>query len=123
LPAGAIILDALLKLKKGEGKQIRKKIREIMQLRQKKHPLAYPNAGSIFKNLPSMPAGRIIEEIGLKGKCCGDAEVSVQHANFIVNKGKACAADVLTLIRLIQDSAKKEKDIDLETEVIVIGEG
>jgi UDP-N-acetylmuramate dehydrogenase len=122
LPEGAIILDAGLKLEKGEGKQIRGRIREIMQMRQKKHPLAYPNAGSIFKNLPSMPAGRIIEEIGLKGKCCGDAEVSVKHANFIVNKGEACATDVLTLISLIQDSAKKEKDIDLETEVIVIGE-
>jgi UDP-N-acetylmuramate dehydrogenase len=122
LPADAIIINARLKLEKGEREQIQEKIREIMQARQKKHPLAYPNAGSIFKNFPGMPAGRIIEELGLKGKCCKDAEVSQKHANFIVNKGKACATDVLTLIGLITERAKKEKGIDLETEVIVIGE-
>jgi UDP-N-acetylmuramate dehydrogenase len=122
LPRETIILNSRLKLEKGEHEQIQEKIREIMQARQKKHPLTYPNAGSIFKNLPGMPAGRIIEEIGLKGQCCGDAEVSCQHANFIVNKGKATATDVLALIDLIQDRAKKEKGIDLETEVIVIGE-
>ena len=122
LPGETIILHARLKLDKGNRKQIREKIREIMQTRQEKHPLTYPNAGSIFKNLPGMPAGRIIEEIGLKGKSCGDAEVSLKHANFIVNKGKATATDVLALIGLISDRAKKEKGIDLETEVIVIGE-
>jgi UDP-N-acetylmuramate dehydrogenase len=122
LPPETIILDSRLKLEKGDHGQIQEKIREIMQARHKKHPLTYPNAGSIFKNLPGMPAGRIIEEIGLKGKCCKDAEVSLKHANFIVNKGKATATDVLTLIGLITDKAKKEKGIDLETEVIVIGE-
>jgi UDP-N-acetylmuramate dehydrogenase len=122
LPREAIILNSRLKLEKGERGQIQEKIREILQVRQKKHPLTYPNAGSIFKNLPGMPAGRIIEEIGLKGKCCKDAEISLKHANFIVNKGKATATDVLTLIGLITDKAKKEKGIDLETEVIVIGE-
>lgn len=122
LPEKAIILDARLKLEKGDCGQIQKKIREIVQSRQKKHPLEYPSAGSVFKNLPGMPAGRIIEELGLKGKCCGEAEVSMQHANFIVNKGGATAADVLTLIDCIQNSAKREKGIDLETEVIIIGE-
>lgn len=122
LPEKAIILDARLKLEKGDCEQIQKKIREIVQSRQKKHPLEYPSAGSVFKNLPGMPAGRIIEELGLKGKCCGDAEVSMQHANFIVNKGRATASDVLTLIGCIQNSAKVEKGIDLETEVIIIGE-
>jgi UDP-N-acetylmuramate dehydrogenase len=91
-------------------------------MRQEKHPLEYPSAGSIFKNSPGLPAGRLIEEMGLKGKLCGDAEVSPRHANFIVNKGKATAADILALIGFIQDKARKEKGIDLETEVIVIGE-
>lgn len=122
LPREVIILAARLKLKKGDRGQIQKKIKEIMQTRQGKHPLEYPSAGSVFKNLPSMPAGRIIEEAGLKGKCCGDAEVSLKHANFIVNKGKASATDVLALIGLVTDQVKKEKGIDLETEVIVIGE-
>jgi UDP-N-acetylmuramate dehydrogenase len=122
LPADAIILSGEFKLEKGVSGQIKEKIGEIMRLRQDKHPLEYPNAGSIFKNLPGMPAGRIIEELGLKGKCCGDAQVSLKHANFIVNKSRATAADILTLISLIQDMAKKEKGINLETEVVIIGE-
>ena len=122
LPTEAIILSGEFKLEKGVSGQIKKKIGEIMRLRQDKHPLEYPNAGSIFKNLPGMPAGRIIEELGIKGKRCGDAEVSLQHANFIVNKGRATAADILTLISLIQDTVKKEKGINLETEVVIIGE-
>jgi len=122
LPTEAIILSGEFKLEKGVSGQIKKKIGEIMRLRQDKHPLEYPNAGSIFKNLPGMPAGRIIEELGIKGKRCGDAEVSLQHANFILNKGRATAADILTLISLIQDTVKKEKGINLETEVVIIGE-
>ncbi|MEN6622442.1 MAG: UDP-N-acetylmuramate dehydrogenase [Smithella sp.] len=122
LPEDAIILEARFKLEKGEREQIGKRIKEIIQMRQEKHPLSYPNAGSIFKNIPQMPAGRIIEESGLKGESCNDAEVSIKHANFIVNKGKASASDVLRLIDLIVDRVKKEKGIELETEVIVIGE-
>lgn len=122
MPADSIILNARFQLAKGKREPIQDKIREIMQARQKKHPLAYPSAGSIFKNLPGLPAGRIIEEIGLKGRHCGDAEISCQHANFIVNKGSATATEVLTLIDLIEDKAKKEKGVDLETEVVVIGE-
>ncbi|HPK53214.1 MAG TPA: UDP-N-acetylmuramate dehydrogenase [Smithellaceae bacterium] len=122
LPAGTIITDVLLRLKKGDSEQIKEKIREIIQIRMKKHPLDYPSAGSVFKNPPGMTAGRIIEEIGLKGMRCGGAEVSRQHANFIVNKGNACAADVLELIGLIQKKAREEKGVDLEPEVIVVGE-
>lgn len=122
LPPEAIILTARLQLEKGESKKIQEKIREIMRLRREKHPLVYPSAGSVFKNLPGMPAGRIIEEMGLKGKRCGDAEVSLQHANFIVNRGKATASDVLNLISIIQNRAKKEKGVTLDTEVIIVGE-
>lgn len=122
LPEEAIILSARFKLEKGEREQIQKRIKEIIRMRQEKHPLAYPNAGSIFKNLPQMPAGRIIEEAGLKGRSVNEAEVSDKHANFIVNKGNASATDVLTLMDLIIDRVKKEIGIDLEKEVIVIGE-
>jgi len=122
LPEKAIILNARLKVEKGERGQIKEKIREIIELRRKKHPLAYPSAGSVFKNLPGLPAGRLIEEIGLKGKSIGDAEVSPQHANFIVNKGKATASDILTLIDFIQNKAREEKGVNLETEVVIIGE-
>jgi UDP-N-acetylmuramate dehydrogenase len=121
-PASTIILAVRLALEKGEGEQIKSRIAEIIKIRQEKHPLEYPNAGSIFKNSPGGPAGRLIEETGLKGKRCGDAEVSAKHANFIVNKGKATAADILALIGIIKDKVRMEKGIDLETEVIIIGE-
>jgi UDP-N-acetylmuramate dehydrogenase len=122
LPDAAIILGARFKLEKGRREQIKERISEIMSLRQGKHPLDYPNAGSIFKNLPGLPAGKLIEEMGLKGMRINDAEVSTKHANFIVNRGKATAADVLELIARIQEKAEKEKGINLEMEVIVIGE-
>jgi UDP-N-acetylmuramate dehydrogenase len=122
LPPKSIILDAQFKLEKGQQGEIKGKISEIIKSRQEKHPLNFSNAGSIFKNLPGQPAGRLIEEMGLKGMSCNDAEVSPKHANFIVNKGKATANDVLTLIALIQTKAKKEKGINLETEVVIVGE-
>ncbi len=122
LPDGVILLGAQLRLEKGQTALIKERVNEIMKLRQEKHPLNYPNAGSIFKNLPGKPAGRIIEDLGLKGMSCGDAQVSSKHANFIVNKGQATATDVLELIGLIQAKARKEKGLTLETEVIIVGE-
>lgn len=122
LPEKTIILRTILQLERGEREKIRQKIKEIIELRRMKHPLAYPSAGSVFKNLPDRPAGRIIEEMGLKGISIGGAEISSQHANFIVNKGGATASDILALIDLIRDKAKNEKGIVLETEVIVIGD-
>jgi UDP-N-acetylmuramate dehydrogenase len=117
-----IILGAKFKLKKGERAKIKKQISEIMQSRQEKHPLEFPNAGSIFKNLPMQIAGKLIEELGMKGIKVGDAQVSPKHANFIVNRGKATASDVLELIALIQAKAEKEKSVRLEPEVIIVGE-
>ena len=122
-PADTIILGAQFKLKKGERAKIKKKISEILQWRQKKHPLEFPNAGSIFKNLPMQIAGKLIEEIGMKGMNVGDAQISSKHANFIVNRGKATASDVLELIALIQAKAEKEKGVNLEPEVVIVGEG
>lgn len=122
LPAETIILGAKLKLEKGERSRIRERINEILQWRQEKHPLEFPSAGSIFKNLPGQAAGRLIEDMGLKGMAEGGAQISAKHANFIVNKKKASASDVLNLIELVKSKAKKEKGIDLETEVVIIGE-
>jgi UDP-N-acetylmuramate dehydrogenase len=122
LPADSIILGAQFKLARGQSDRIKEDIMGIIKRRQEKHPLNYPNAGSIFKNIPGTPAGRIIEEMGLKGTGFNDAEISTKHANFIVNKGKANSSDVLALIAAIQTKAKKEKNIDLETEVVIIGE-
>ena len=122
LPADVIICGVRFNLQKGDGVQIRERMAEIMKWRQEKHPLQYPNAGSVFKNLPGMPAGRLIEELGLKGARRGDVQVSKKHANFIVNKGQGTASDMITLITFIKEKAEKEKGIKLETEIVIVGE-
>ena len=121
-PAGTIIMKARFKLEKGERWRIKEKINEILQSRHEKHPLELPSAGSIFKNIPGQPAGKLIEDMGIKGITAGGAQISSKHANFIVNRGGATATDILTLIELVQFRAEKEKGVNLETEVVVIGE-
>jgi UDP-N-acetylmuramate dehydrogenase len=121
-PAGAIILGAQFKLEKGERSTIKERINEILQSRQAKHPLEFPSAGSIFKNLSGQAAGHLIEDMGLKGMTAGGAQISSKHANFIINKGNATASDVLELIEFVQSKAKREKGVKLETEVVIIGE-
>jgi UDP-N-acetylenolpyruvoylglucosamine reductase len=82
-----------------------------------------PSAGCIFKNpSKSIPAGRLIDELGLKGARRGGAAVSTVHGNFIVNEGSATAADVLELIEFIKSRAKAERGIELREEVEIIGE-
>ncbi len=83
---------------------------------------AQPSAGCIFKNPKTVPAGKLIDELGLKGTKHGGAMVSTVHGNFIVNEGNATARDVLELIDFIKQTAKAKRGIDLETEVEIIGE-
>jgi UDP-N-acetylmuramate dehydrogenase len=94
---------------------------EYLQLRKDKHPLHLPNAGSVFRNPPGMPAGRLIEESEVKGWRVGDAQISEQHANFIVNLNRAQATDVLKLIKEVQQEVYNKKSIWLETEVVLLG--
>jgi len=83
---------------------------------------AAPSAGCIFKNPETIPAGKLIGELGLKGTRVGGAVVSAQHGNFIVNDGGATARDVLELIEILKQRAKAERGIELRTEVEIIGE-
>jgi UDP-N-acetylmuramate dehydrogenase len=121
LPKG-IIVGALLKLKEGHRDQIRARMEAFLAHRRKTQPLHLPNAGCIFKNPAGDSAGRIIDELRLKGCRVGNAQVSEKHANFIVNRGKATAADVIALIHEIQQRARQEKGIHLDLEVKVVGE-
>jgi len=82
-----------------------------------------PSAGCIFKNpSPTLSAGKLIDELGLKGTRCGGASVSMVHGNFIINDGNATASDVLQLITTIKARARSERGIELRTEVEIIGE-
>jgi UDP-N-acetylmuramate dehydrogenase len=122
IPAGSVIVEATYRLQSGDRETVREKVREILAKRKGKHPLAYRNAGSIFKNPKGQPAGRIIEEAGLKGLQVGGAMVSEMHGNFIVNLGTARAKDVTTLITMIQETVQARKGILLEPEVVIVGE-
>src|SRR5476651_1253210 len=83
---------------------------------------AVPSAGCIFKNPGAIPAGRLVDELGLKGARVGGAVVSAEHGNFIVNDGKATARDVLGLISVLKAKAQAERGVELHTEVEIIGE-
>jgi len=122
LPGEAFIVSALFRLHRGDRDQIEKKVSEILKTRWSKHPMQFRNAGSVFKNPPGMPAGKLIEEAGLKGLRVGEAEVSTQHGNFIVNRGRATAKDILSLAELVRQRVLEAKGISLEMEVKVIGD-
>lgn len=108
-------------LEQGDIEESRRLMDEYLKLRKEKHPLHLPNAGSVFRNPPDKPAGRLIEEAQLKGKRIGDAQVSEQHGNFIVNLYRAKASDVLKLIGEVQKEVYNKKSIWLETEVVLLG--
>jgi len=118
---GAVVIGASFRLRKGSPEAIKKAINDRITERSGREPSGLPNAGSIFKNPPGDYAGRIIEEVGLKGLRVGDAEVSEVHANFIVNRGRAKASDVISLIGIIKEKVFKERKILLEPEIRIVG--
>jgi UDP-N-acetylmuramate dehydrogenase len=122
LPAESIIIGATFTLSRGAEQAIEARVSDIMARRREKHPLEYRSAGSVFKNPSAIPAGRLIDEAGLKGMRIGGAEVSVKHGNFIVNRGDATAEDILRLIALVQERVREHSGNLLETEVRIIGE-
>lgn len=122
LPIGSIVTAVTFKFIDGDKKVIEDKIKEIRGKRKSGSPLKLPNAGSIFKNPEGLSAGKLIDELGLKGEKVGGAEISTVHGNYIVNKDNATAKDVLTLMALIRDRVFREKGVTLEPEIKVIGE-
>jgi UDP-N-acetylenolpyruvoylglucosamine reductase len=116
-----IALGAVLKGRADSPESIAQRMSAFNQKRWTSQPAA-PSAGCAFKNPPSIPAGKLIDELGLKGARVGGAVVSQEHGNFIVNDGNATARDVLELIALLQAKAKAGRGIELHTEVEIIGE-
>jgi UDP-N-acetylmuramate--alanine ligase len=118
---GQIALSAALRGQPAAPEAIALRMTEYSRKRWQSQPAA-PSAGCMFKNPASIAAGKLIDELGLKGTRVGGAVVSVEHGNFIVNDGTATARDVLELIELIRRRARTERGIELETEVEVVGE-
>ena len=113
---------ARFKPSQGDSAKSRATIKQLLERRIASQPLSQPNAGSVFRNPPNDYAARLIEACGLKGQALGGAVISRHHANFIVNTGRARAADIEALIATAQAAVKKKFGIDLEREVRIIGE-
>jgi len=122
LPKGGIILGGKFRLRDKNGQSVRARVEEIIHLRMSKQPHDLPSAGSVFKNPAQGPAGKFIEEVGLKGYRIGDAQISEKHANFVVNRGQARARDILALIEVARKEVFQKKGVWLEMEVQVMGE-
>lgn len=140
---GEVIVEAEFALRRGDRKAIRDAVEEKIRYRRDRHPLEYPNIGSIFKNVdvrsvppkvfgafekavktdpfPVVPVAALIDRAGLKGVSCGGAMISPQHPNFIVNVLHATAADVKTLIALVKFTIKKRFGVALEEEIMYVG--
>ncbi len=119
---GYIILSAVFHLTYGNQEESLKQVNKRREKRLSTQPLEYPSAGSVFRN-PSkdFPSGKIIEDLGLKGKQIGGAAISTKHANFIINKGNATSNDIRNLIELVHQEVKEKENIDLVMEQEYVG--
>ncbi len=102
--------------------ELKERIAGFLKRRKAEQPLQQPSCGSVFKNPDNASAARLIEECGLKEHVIGGAQVSARHANFIVNRGDASAAEIEALIRHVQSTVARETGVELQTEVKIIGE-
>jgi len=114
-------ISATFRTQPAERAEIDRRLRKSQEKRRTTQPIA-KSAGCIFKNPDSIPAGRLVDELGLKNSRVGNARVSEVHGNFIVNDGGATAAEMLQLIDKIQSAARAMRGIELETEVEIVGE-
>jgi UDP-N-acetylmuramate dehydrogenase len=117
----AVILNATFKLERSTPELVKERISEIAEKRKASQPQG-ASLGSMFKNPPGDYSGRLIESAGLKGTRIGDAEISVEHANFFINKGNASANDIAALISQVRDRVAEEFNVELELEIQFIGD-
>jgi len=115
-------LSAILKLRRDANQKGQEKIKKLLAQRAATQPTNLPSCGSVFRNPANDFAARLIEACDLKGYSIGGAEVSEKHANFIVNRGDATAADIEQLIEYVQSEVARKQGIELHTEVCVLGD-
>ena len=117
-----VVLEVTLQLEEGSPEEIGAKMEELASLRRSKQPLEYPSAGSTFKRPEGYYAGKLIMEAGMRGYCIGGARVSDKHCGFVVNTGKATAADIREVIRVVQERVREKSGVLLEPEIIFLGD-
>lgn len=115
-----IVLSALIKLKKGDDRQIKEKMQEILKTRTSKQPKEFPNAGSVFKRPEGYYVGKIMDDLNLKGFSIGGAKISEKHGGFIINYNNATGSDIVELIVKIQQIVNDKLNVRLELEQIII---
>jgi UDP-N-acetylmuramate dehydrogenase len=121
-PPGAVLLGARMTLHRKPQKEIYAEIKARLKQKKSTQPLALASAGCVWKNPGADPAGKLLEKSGLKGKRVGAAEISAKHANFIVNRGGATAADILALMEMAFERVFKQTGIRLEPELKIVGD-
>ena len=119
---GFVVLDAKIVLEPGSKEEIKAKIDDLTRRREERQPLEFPSAGSTFKRPTGYFAGKLIQDAGLKGYQIGGAQVSEKHSGFVINKENAKADDVLGLIQYIQNTVMEKFNVELSTEVLIVGE-
>ena len=117
LTGGRVVLSATAELVEGDPVRVRAQVAEFREKRGTSQPLSKRNAGCIFKNPPGQSAGRLIDQAGLKGLRIGDAEVSREHANFLVNHGHATATEFAELMEQVRTRVFEMHGVELEPEV------
>ncbi|HMD02361.1 MAG TPA: UDP-N-acetylmuramate dehydrogenase [Candidatus Baltobacteraceae bacterium] len=121
LARDAVVASVTLAFERGDATIVRERLQQRLVRRKESQPLQFPNAGSCFRNPPGDKAGRLIEAAGAKGWRQGAAEVSELHANFILNRGGARAADVAALLARVRRAVAEQFGVDLELEVHFVG--
>jgi UDP-N-acetylmuramate dehydrogenase len=122
-PPGAVLIGARLQLHRRPHLEIQKELKQRLKQKKAAQPLALASAGCVWKNPQGDTAGRLIEKVGLKGKRLNGAEISAKHANFIVNRGGAAAAHVLTLMEITRERVQTHFGLTLEPEIRIMGDG
>ena len=111
-----ICIEATIKLQHGDKTAMYEVMKDRKERRLASQPLEYPSCGSVFRNPEGMFAGKLIEDLGLKGYRIGGAQVSEKHANFIINYDNATSEDIHSLILYVKEEVKKHYDVDLKVE-------
>ena len=122
LEPGEIVLEALIRLEPASPDVIAERIEACLEHRRKAQKVQFSSAGSFFKNPPGRQAWQLIDQAGLRGATVGGAQVSEAHANFLVNRGGATAADFLELAALIKEKVRQVSGVELEEEVRIVGD-
>ena len=118
---GGLVVEATIQLERGDGEEAKAMMAKLTKERNETQPIKTKNCGSVFKNPPGDSAGRLVQAAGLKGAREGNAIISPLHGNFIVNEGGATAADVKNLIERVQAEVRRRFNVELETEVEMVG--